>query len=143
MKMNVRLSKSQKIEIGSPEDIYDIMRQVLMRESRVGREKENFWVIGLATSHKISYIELVSLGSISKAIFTPLEVFNLAVRKKSPKIILVHNHPSGSLKPSPADIEITESIVAGGKVLTIEVLDHLIISEEGSYSFAGNDLLPS
>ena len=142
MNMNVRLSQSQKIEIGSPEDIYDIMRQVLMRESRVGREKEHFWVIGLATSHKISYIELVSLGSVSKAIVNPLEVFNLAVRKKSPKIILVHNHPSGSLKPSPADIEITESIVAGGKVLTIEVLDHLIISEEGSYSFAGNDLLP-
>ena len=143
MKMNVRLSKSQKVEIGSPEDIYDIMRQVLMRESRVGREKEHFWVIGLAVSNKISYIELVSLGSVSTAIVNPLEVFNLAVRKKSPKIILVHNHPSGNLKPSPEDIAITKNIVAGGKVLTIEVLDHLIISEDGSYSFAGNDLLPN
>jgi len=139
--MNVRLTKDQKIKIGSPEDIYSIMQQVLLRESRVGREKEHFWVIGLATSNKISYIELVSLGSISAAIVSPLEVFNLAVRKKSPKIILVHNHPSGSLEPSPADKDITKNIIEGGKTLTIEVLDHLVISEESYYSFEKNNLL--
>jgi len=139
--MNVRLSKFQKIEIGSPDDIYEIMRQVLMRESRIGREKEHFWVIGLAISNKISYIELVSLGSISQAIINPLEVFSLAARKKSPKLILVHNHPSGDLTPSSSDKELTNRLVAGGKILEIEVLDHLIISEESYFSFAGNDLL--
>ena len=139
--MNVRLSKDQKIKIGSPEDIYSIMQQILLRESRVGREKEHFWVIGLATSNKISYIELVSLGSISAAIVNPLEVFNLAVRKKSPKIILVHNHPSENIEPSSSDKNITSSIVEGGKTLTIEVLDHLVISEESYYSFAENGLL--
>ena len=141
MQMNVRLTKEQKIEIGSPEDIYEIMQSILLRESRIGREKEHFWVIGLATSNKISYIELVSLGSISTAIVNPLEVFSLAVRKKSPKIILVHNHPSGNLKPSKEDKNITSLITAGGKILTIEVLDHLIISEESYYSFGQNDLL--
>ena len=139
--MNVRLTKEQKIEIGSPEDIYGIMQSILLRESRIGREKEHFWVIGLATSNKISYIELISLGSISTAIVNPLEVFSLAVRKKSPKIILVHNHPSGNLKPSQEDKNITNLITAGGKILTIEVLDHLIISEESYYSFGQNDLL--
>lgn len=139
--MNVRLTKDQKIKIGSPEDIYSIMQQVLRRESRVGRGKEHFWVIGLATSNKISYIELVSLGSISAAIVNPIEVFNLAVRKKSPKIILVHNHPSGNLKPSSADKDITNNIIEGGKTLTIEVLDHLVISEESYYSFSENNLL--
>ena len=139
--MNVRLSKDQKIKIGSPEDIYSIMQKILMRENRMGRSKEHFWVIGLATSHEISYIELVSLGSISAAIVTPLEVFNLAVRKKSPKIVLVHNHPSGNLKPSRSDQEVTQQILEGGKTLTIEVLDHLIISEKGYYSFAEHQLL--
>jgi len=139
--MNVRLKKDQKIKIGSPEDMYSIMQQILLRESRIGREKEHFWVIGLATSNKISYIELVSLGSISAAIVNPLEVFNLAVRKKSPKIILVHNHPSGSLNPSQADKDITNNIVEGGKTLTIEVLDHLVITEESYFSFAKNGLL--
>ena len=117
------------------------MQKVLLRESRTGRQKEHFWVIGLAVSNKISYIELVSLGSISSAIVTPLEVFNLAVLKKSPKIVLVHNHPSGNLKPSPADIDITTKIVDGGKILTIEVLDHLIISEESYYSYKEHNKL--
>ena len=139
--MNVRLTKDQKIEIGSPDDIYSIMQQILLRESRTGREKEHFWVIGLATSNKISYIELVSLGSISETIINPLEVFHLAVRKKSPHIILVHNHPSGNLEPSPTDKNITKNIVAGGDTLAINVLDHLIISEEFYYSFAQNNLL--
>ena len=139
--MNVRLTKAQKIKIGSPEDLYDIMQKILLRESRTGRQKEHFWVIGLAVSNKISYIELVSLGSISSAIVTPLEVFNLAVLKKSPKIVLVHNHPSGNLKPSPADIDITTKIVDGGKILTIEVLDHLIISEESYYSYKEHNKL--
>ena len=139
--MNVRLTKEQKIEIGSPEDIYSIMQQILLRESRIGRDKEHFWVIGLAISNKISYIELVSLGSISAAIVNPLEIFSLAVRKKSPRIILVHNHPSGNLKPSLEDKDITNNIVAGGKTLTIEVLDHLVISEESYYSFAEHNLL--
>jgi len=139
--MNVRLSKEQKINIGSPEDIYSIMQQILLREGRIGREKEHFWVIGLATSNKISYIELISLGSISSAIVNPLEVFNLAVRKKSPKIILVHNHPSGDLEPSESDKKITKSIIEGANTLTIKVLDHLIISDESYYSFSQNDLL--
>ena len=91
--MNVRLTKDQKIKIGSPDDIYEIMRAILLRESRVGREKEHFWVMGLHASNKISYIELVSLGSVDAAIINPLEVFHLAVGKKSPKIVLVHNHP--------------------------------------------------
>lgn len=139
--MNVRLSKEQKVEIGSPKDIYGIMQQVLMRESRVGREKEHFWVIGLTVSNKISYIELVSLGSLSAAIVNPLEVFNLAVRKKSPKIILIHNHPSDNLKASKADIALTDTLIAGSKTLQIEILNHLIISKESYFSFSGNGLM--
>ncbi len=139
--MNVRLSKDQKIKIGLPEDIYAIMQKILLRENRLGRAKEHFWVIGLTFKHQIAYIELVSLGSISAAIVTPLEVFSLAVSKKSPKVVLVHNHPSGSLNPSATDKALTEKIVAGGKILEVEVLDHLIISEMGYYSFAQHQLL--
>ena len=139
--MNVRLSKKQKIKIGSPDDIYEIMQQILMRESRIGREKEHFWVIGLNINNEISYIELVSLGSISSAIVKPLEVFSLAARKKSPQIVLVHNHPSGNVKPSSEDKNLTERLVEGGKILEIKVLDHLIILEQGHFSFADNGLL--
>jgi len=139
--MNVRLSKEQKIEVGSAQDLYKIMQSILLRENRVGREKEHFWVIGLAANQKIAYIELVSLGSISKAIVTPLEVFHLAVQKKSPKIVLVHNHPSGNLEPSESDKALTSRIVEGGNLLEVQVLDHLIISEKEYFSFANNTLL--
>jgi len=86
-------------------------------------------------------VELVSLGSVSSVIVTPLEVFSLAVSKKSPKLVLIHNHPSGDLEPSASDKGLTSRLVAGGKLLEIEVLDHLIISEDGYYSFSEHQLL--
>lgn len=139
--MDVGLNKDKKIKIGSPDDIYEIMRQVLLRENRVGRNKEYFWVMGLATDNQISYIELVSLGSFSASIVTPLEVFHLAVSKKISRIVLIHNHPSGNLQPSEEDKITTQKLVAGGEILAIEVLDHLVISEDGYYSFVENDLV--
>ena len=139
--MNIRLSKEQKIKIGSPDDIFDIMQKILLRENRVGQAKEHFWVMGLATDNKIAYIELVSLGSISTAVVTPLEVFHLAVSKKSPKVVLVHNHPSGSLEPSAEDKALTDTLVSGASTLAIDVLDHLIISATGYYSFSEHGLL--
>ena len=139
--MNIRLSKEQKIKIGSPDDIFEIMQKILLRENRVGQAKEHFWVMGLDTNHKISYIELVSLGSVSTAVVTPLEVFHLAVGKKSPKVVLVHNYPSGSLEPSASDKALTATLVSGANTLAIEVLDHLIISPAGYYSFSENGLL--
>jgi len=140
--MNVRLTKDQKIKISNPQDISEIMRKILQRENKLGQEKEHFWVVGLSIKNKISYIELVSLGSISATIVNPLEVFNIAVLKKSPRIILVHNHPGESLEPSAKDLEVTKSIVDGGKVLHIEVLDHLIITTGGYCSFEEKGVMP-
>lgn len=140
--MNVRLTKDDKIQVSGPSDIFEIMRKVLLRENKLGQQKEHFWVIGLAASNKISYIELVSLGSVSAAIINPLEVFSLAVQKKSPHIILVHNHPGGTLKPSKEDIGLTKNIVKGGKILHITVLDHLLITTDGYYSFEEKGKLP-
>ena len=73
------------------------------------------------SNNHISYIELVSLGSLSASIVKPLEVFHLAVQKKSPKIVLVHNHPSGDLTPSEPDKVLTENLV---KMLS-PILDEL------------------
>ncbi len=140
--MNVRLNKDQKIQVSGPQDIFGIMQRILLRENKLGQQKEHFWGIGLASSNKILYIELVSLGSISAVIINPLEVFNLAVQKKSPRIILVHNHPGETLTPSKDDIEITKKIVKGGKILEIAVLDHLLITTEGYYSFEEKGKLP-
>lgn len=129
--MNVRLTKEQKIKIANSEDVFAIMQAVLKRENRLARQKEHFWVIGLTPANVIAFIELVSLGSLNIVVVKPLDVFHLAAAKNLPKIILVHNHPSGKLEASEADIRLTQRLIAGAELLEIEVLDHLIISETG------------
>lgn len=140
--MNVKLTKDQKIKVANSEDVFSIMREVLKRENRLSRQKEHFWVVGLNINNVIAYIELVALGSVSKIIVKPVEVFSFAVAKKCESVILVHNHPSGDLTPSKADIDLTKKLVNGSKFLEIKVLDHLIISTKEYLSFVDKKLLP-
>jgi len=133
--MNVRLKKDQKIKIANSQDVFEIMRCILMRENRLGRQKEHFWVIGMNVQHRILYIELISLGNQLQTAVDPTEVFCLAVQKKSRRIILVHNHPTGELKPSEHDRKLTRTLRKGAALLKLEVIDHLIISEDDYVSF--------
>lgn len=139
--MNVRLSQEEKIKVANSQDIFEIMRKILLREHRLGRKSEHFWVIGLATNHRLEFVELVSLGSINAASVTPFEVFSLAVAKKSPSVIIAHNHPSGELQPSKEDKSLTQELIKGGAILRVHVMDHLIISEEGYFSFRDAGLI--
>jgi DNA repair protein RadC len=129
--MNVRLTKEQKIKVLNSEDVFKIMQQILLRENKISRNKEHFWVIGLNNSDKIMFIELIALGSITAAIVKPPEIFRMAIYKLATSIILIHNHPSGELQYSPNDIALTEKLKRAGVFLEIPVIDHLIISEEG------------
>lgn len=129
--MNVRLTKNQKIKVLNSEDVFKIMQQILLRENKISRNKEHFWVIGLNNSDKIMFIELIALGSITAAIVKPPEIFRMAIYKLATSIILIHNHPSGELQSSPNDIALTEKLKRAGAFLEIPVIDHLIISEEG------------
>ena len=139
--MEIRLSKLQKTKIGAREDVYALMRLVLLREQKIDRNREHLWVIGLSADHTILLVELVSLGSVTRTIAEPMEIFSLALQKRSVKIILVHNHPSGSLKPSAADKDMTDRLIQCGRLLRVPVVDHYIISEKGYYSFAEDGLL--
>ncbi len=139
--MNIRLTKEQKIKILNSTDVYSIMQQILMRENKIGRNKEHFWVVGLSNINKILYIELVSLGSIKKTVVDPMDVYSWALQKSCVKLIFVHNHPGGELKPSKMDKDITDRMIQVGKIVNIEVIDHLIISEKKYYSFADDGLL--
>ena len=139
--MTVRLTENQKIQILNAQDVYSIMQQVLLREKKIDRNKEHFWIIGLANNNQILFIELISLGSVKATIVEPMEVFSFALQKRAVKIIMVHNHPSGTLNPSKADIEITDKMVAIGKFLRMPIIDHFIISEKMYYSFTASGLL--
>jgi DNA repair protein RadC len=139
--MQVKLTEIEKIKILNSEDIYLVMQRVLMRENKIERNKEHFWIIGLANNNRILYIELISLGTVNSAPVQPMEVFSIALQKRTVKIVLVHNHPAGSLKPSDEDKDITDRLIQVGLFLNIPVIDHLIITEKTYYSFNDSNLL--
>lgn len=139
--MRVRLSKEQKIKILNGKDVYKIMREVLMRENKIRRDKEHFWIIGLNSRNTLLFIELISLGTVNATIIEPMEVYSFALQKRAVSIIMVHNHPSKEHNPSEADKDITNKMIQVGLFLKVPVIDHLIISEEGFYSFAESGLL--
>lgn len=133
--MNVRLTQDQKIQLSESGDVYKIMQQILLRENKLGRNQEHFWVIGLDNQNKILFIELVGLGAVNRVGASPPDVFRMGIYKLAVRMILVHNHPSGNLEPSEADIDMTDRMIKTGKILDIEVIEHLIITETGYTSF--------
>ncbi|MGV3612247.1 MAG: JAB domain-containing protein [Fluviicola sp.] len=128
--MNVRLTKDQKIRIANSEDVYSIMQQVLLRENRIGRGQEHFWIVGLDRQNKILFIELLALGNDNRVHIKAPQVFRMAIYKNAPKVIFVHNHPSGNMKASAEDLNMTDRLLKAGEIIEIDVIDHLIISEE-------------
>ena len=139
--MNVKLTREQRIKILNSNDIFTVMQQVLLRENKIDRDKEHFWMIGLATNNKVLYIELVSLGTLKASLIAPMDAFRVAVLKAAARVILCHNHPSGETLPSEDDKDITKQLIQSGEILSIPVFDHLIISTKEYYSFRDSGLL--
>ncbi|NDV14910.1 DNA repair protein [Muricauda sp. TY007] len=139
--MNVRLTKEQKIKVLNSADIYAIMQQVLLRENKIRRNQEHFWVVGLNHNNKILFVELIGLGASNRVNADPPDVFRMAIYKLASKLILVHNHPSGSHEVTDADITFTDHMLKAGKLIKVEVLDHLVITETNYTSFADQGVM--
>jgi DNA repair protein RadC len=102
---------------------------------------EQFKVLLLNRANKVLGIFEVSSGSATGTVADPKVIFAAAIKSNACGIILAHNHPSGNLQPSQADIDLTRRMKEGGKLLEIQVLDHVILTSEGYYSFADEGLL--
>lgn len=102
---------------------------------------EKFWVMLLDQANKVIRIAEVSEGGITGTIADPKKIFKVALEGNACNIILCHNHPSGQLKPSEADIKITEKLKRSGEIIDVKVLDHLIIGIDGFFSFADEGIL--
>lgn len=139
--MNVRLTQQQKIQLLNSKDVYKIMQQVLLRENKIRRNQEHFWVIGLDNASKILFIELIGLGAVNRVNANPPDVFRMGIYKLAFKMVLVHNHPSGNIKPSQQDQDFTDRMLKVGKLINIEVIDHLVISEEKYTSFIDEGIM--
>jgi DNA repair protein RadC len=103
--------------------------------------REVFAVLFLNQANKINHFEIVSEGGITGTVADPRVILKKALEENAVSIILCHNHPSGSLKPSRADEELTVKIREAARFLDIRVLDHIIVSETGYYSFADEGLI--
>lgn len=104
-------------------------------------DHEQFWIILLNRAHQVINLEQVSSGGVSGTVVDPKIIFRRALHGQASSIILCHNHPSGNLKPSPSDLEITKRLKLAGQQLEILVVDHLIVTHRGFYSFADEGLL--
>jgi len=97
---------------------------------------EQFKIILLSTANKVLGIFEVSSGGINCVTVDQRIIFAAAIKANATQIILAHNHPSGNLKPSSADLMLTKNLVEAGKILNIKITDHLIVTANGYYSFA-------
>jgi DNA repair protein RadC len=115
----------------------------ILREIYPGLEhREYFYILCLNRANQLLGFHQVSAGGISGTVTDVRLIFQVAIKSNTSGIILSHNHPSGNLTPSEADIKITKKIKDAGAFLDIQVLDHLIISEESYMSFADDNLMP-
>jgi len=120
----------------SSKDAYNLMRRHL-----VDLNHEEFWIILLGRASKVLGKELISKGGLSGTVADPKIIFHIALQQQASGIILIHNHPSGNLKPSQLDISLTKKLSEAGRMLEIQILDHLIIGDTGYYSFGDESLL--
>jgi DNA repair protein RadC len=116
-------------KIQSAEDVYHYFADRLAE-----KKKEYFYALCLDTKNRIISETLVSVGILDASLIHPREVFNPAVKASCHAVILVHNHPSGEAEPSKEDKEVTKLLMEAGRVLGIEVLDHIIIGRDGYVS---------
>ena len=101
--------------------------------------KEHFYIIALnSRNHSIAE---VSVGSLNSSIVHPREVFAEAIKNKAASVIFVHNHPSGDPEPSEGDLLTTKRLVEAGKILEIEIIDHIIVTKDGFLSMKQKGIL--
>jgi len=103
--------------------------------------QEQFYVLMLNRAGKVIGIVLISTGGKAGTVADPKIIFSIALKAQATSIILAHNHPSESLKPSQADLNLTRRMVDAGKFLDLMVIDHLIVTSDGFYSFGDEGLI--
>lgn len=126
-------SFEEMFPVNRSEDAADICRKCF--EADVIDWREEFIVIALTRANKVLGFYKISSGGVAGTVCDPKIIFQFALLSNASRLILSHNHPSGNLKPSAGDREITSKLVSGGKMLDIEIVDHIIVTSEGYTSF--------
>jgi DNA repair protein RadC len=126
----------QRKKIQSSKDVFELF-QVELAEKKY----EGFWLLLLDRANKIVGQEKISEGGTAGTVADPKRIFKVAIDRFASSLILCHNHPSGNVEPSQADITLTKKLIHAGALLDIQILDHIIIGEENYFSFADENMM--
>jgi len=126
----------EREKITCSKDVFSIFQSLLG-----DKMYEYFWILLLDRANKVISTELISEGGVSGTVADPKKIFKITLERNASSIILCHNHPSGNIEPSEADIRLTRKLKDAGDLLDIQVLDHLIIGENKYYSFADENMI--
>ncbi|MHB0740805.1 JAB domain-containing protein [Peptostreptococcus anaerobius] len=118
-------------KVSNPEDIHELMKVLGVVQSDV----EQLWAVCLNAKNKVVGVFLVSQGTTNCTIVIPKDIFKRALLVNANSVIITHNHPSGVVTPSKEDKDVTERCYDAGKIIGIELLDHIVVSEDDYYSF--------
>jgi len=135
-KANAEKERLKSSAVYSPGDVAELVRVEIQDFF-----KEHFYVVSIDVRNKIIAIDNASKGTVSSSLVHPRETFHCALKRIAAQIIVAHNHPSGDKQPSEDDIKITRRLVDAGRIMGIEVIDHLIITQTSFYSFKENGLI--
>ena len=124
-----RLNSENKTEILSAEDVWKLCTDIY------DSKKEHFLAFYLDTQNRLIERQIISIGTLNSSLVHPREVFEPAIALHSASVIIAHNHPSQDLTPSIEDKKITERLIEAGKILGIEIVDHIILTKKGYFSF--------
>ncbi len=134
---NPKLKTSELPKVSSSEDAFN----VILHQWEDIHYRESFAIILLNRANKCLGFTFISKGGLSGTVADPKVIFQTALKANASSIILVHNHPSGNLQPSQNDINLTKNIVKAGKLLELQAIDHLIVSDDAYFSFADEGLI--
>jgi DNA repair protein RadC len=118
-------------EIKKPADVFKLLKPLIG-----DKKKEHFVLLSLDTKNHIINLDTISIGSLNVSLAHPREIFQTAIKNSAATIILAHNHPSGDSSPSDNDLRITKRLSEISKLLGIRLIDHIIIGQNGYYSFS-------
>jgi DNA repair protein RadC len=135
---NMIYLKDSKKQVKGTEDSVKVFQDILALEDRIEREKEHFYVMMLDIRSRIKMVEVVFVGTLTSSLVHPRETFRRAIVEGAASIIIAHNHPSGEAEPSDEDTKITKQMFEAGQLLGITMLDHIVFTNTGYFSFREN-----
>jgi DNA repair protein RadC len=124
-----------------PKSVARALQRWLRRLPKIERDKEHGLVLILNVRHRVTFVDLVSVGILNACLLHPREIYRTAISLGASEIIFAHNHPSGECEPSDEDIQVTRRLEEAGAIIGIQLLDHIIVSRSTFYSFKERGLL--